>query len=126
VAAAVVAVALHVALDTRHYNYPKIVLYAAGLALAWAYVDKPGRARLAAMGALIGTGFLFRHDTCVSRRASLRPSPRAPMSMGSMRAVAASGRWPSSSCRFQFWRWRRIEYRSAQYGATRRMFPGCR
>ncbi len=65
VVAAVVAVAVHVALDARHYNYPKIVLYAAGLALAWAYVDKPGRARLAALGALIGIGFLFRHDHVV-------------------------------------------------------------
>jgi hypothetical protein len=62
VVAALVAVAIHIALDTRHYNYPKIVLYAAGLALAWAYVDKPGRARLAALGALVGIGFLFRHD----------------------------------------------------------------
>ena len=65
VVAAVVAVAVHVALDARHYNYPKIVLYAAGLALAWAYVDRPGRARLAALGALIGIGFLFRHDHLV-------------------------------------------------------------
>ena len=62
VVAAVVAVAVHVALDARHYSYPKVVLYAAGLALAWAYVDKPGRARLAALGALIGIGFLLRHD----------------------------------------------------------------
>ena len=62
IVAAVVAVAVHVGLDARHYNYPKIVLYAAGLALAWAYVDRPGRARLAALGALIGIGFLFRHD----------------------------------------------------------------
>ncbi len=63
--AAVGAVVVHVGLDARHYNYPKIVLYAAGLALAWAYVDKPGRARLAALGALIGIGFLFRHDHLV-------------------------------------------------------------
>ena len=65
VVAALVAVAVHVALDARHYNYPKIVLYAAGLALAWAYVDRLGRARLAALGALIGIGFLFRHDHLV-------------------------------------------------------------
>ena len=65
VVAAVVAVAVSVALDPRHYNYPKIVLYAAGLALAWAYVDRPGRGRLAALGALIGIGFLFRHDHLV-------------------------------------------------------------
>ena len=63
--AAVVAVVVSVALDPRHYNYPKIVLYAAGLTLAWAYVDRPGRARLAALGALVGVGFLFRHDHLV-------------------------------------------------------------
>ena len=63
--AAVVAVAVHIALDTRPYNYPKIVLYAAGLAAAWSYVDRPSRARLTAMGALIGIGFLFRHDHLV-------------------------------------------------------------
>ena len=65
VVAAVVAVAVHIALDARHYNYPKIVLYATGLALAWAYVDSPSRARLVALGALIGIGFLFRHDHLV-------------------------------------------------------------
>ena len=46
-------------------NYPKIVLYATGLALAWAYIDSPSRARLVALGALIGIGFLFRHDHLV-------------------------------------------------------------
>ena len=65
VVAAAVAVAVHIALDARHYNYPKIVLYATGLALAWAYVDSPSRARLVALGALIGIGFLFRHDHLV-------------------------------------------------------------
>ena len=63
VVAAVVAVAVHIALDARHYNYPKIVLYATGLALAWAYVDSPSRARLVALGALIGIGFCFGTTT---------------------------------------------------------------
>ncbi|MBF8300858.1 MAG: hypothetical protein HW394_1228, partial [Acidobacteria bacterium] len=86
-------------LDTRHYNYPKIVLYAAGLALAWAYVDKPGRARLVAMGALIGTGFLFRHDHLVYlgalsvmtiafvHRASMRDGLRAAAALCSGAAI---------------------------------------
>ncbi|MBF8300545.1 MAG: hypothetical protein HW394_915, partial [Acidobacteria bacterium] len=99
VVAAVVAVVVHIALDTRHYNYPKIVLYAAGLALAWAYVDKPGRARLAAMGALIGTGFLFRHDHLVYlgalsvttiafvHHASLRDGLRAAAGLCSVAAI---------------------------------------
>ena len=60
--AALVAVAIAVALEPRHYNYPKIVLYAVALALAWAYVENPGRARLVALAAITGIGFLFRHD----------------------------------------------------------------
>jgi hypothetical protein len=64
-AAALLAIAIHIALDARHYNYPKIVLYAAGIALAWAYADNPGRGRLAALGGFVGLAFLFRHDNIV-------------------------------------------------------------
>jgi hypothetical protein len=60
--AALLSVAIHVALAPRHYNYPKLVLYAVGIAAAWAYVDRPNRARLTSLGAIIGVGFLFRHD----------------------------------------------------------------
>jgi hypothetical protein len=63
--AALLAIVVHIALDARHYNYPKIVLYAAGIALAWSYVDWPRRGRLAALGALLGIAFLFRHDNIV-------------------------------------------------------------
>jgi hypothetical protein len=62
IVAALVAVAIHIALSPRHYNYPKIVLVAAGLALAWAYLDRPTTPRIAAFGALVGVAFLFRHD----------------------------------------------------------------
>jgi hypothetical protein len=62
---AVLAVAVHIALDARHYNYPKIVLYAAGLALAWAYADRPSGPRRIALGVLVGVGFLLRHDHLV-------------------------------------------------------------
>ena len=62
---ALLSVAIYVALDTRHYNYPKIVLYAAGLALAWAYADAPSLIRRLGLGALVGIGFLFRHDHLV-------------------------------------------------------------
>jgi hypothetical protein len=62
---AVLAVAVHIALDARHYNYPKIVLYAVGLALAWAYADRPSGARRIALGVLVGVGFLLRHDHLV-------------------------------------------------------------
>jgi hypothetical protein len=63
--AALVAIVVHIALDARHYNYPKILLYAAGIALAWAYAERPGRGRLAALGGFVGIAFLFRHDNVV-------------------------------------------------------------
>jgi hypothetical protein len=63
--AALLASAIHIALDARHYNYPKIVLYAAAIALAWAYAGRPGRGRLAALGGFVGLAFLFRHDNIV-------------------------------------------------------------
>ena len=63
--AALVAVAIQIALDPRHYNYPKLVLYAAAITAAWAYVDRPTHARLAVLGAIVGIGFLFRHDHLV-------------------------------------------------------------
>lgn len=63
--AALVAIAIHIALDARHYNYPKIVLYAAAIALAWSYAERPGRGRLAVLGGFVGLAFLFRHDNIV-------------------------------------------------------------
>jgi hypothetical protein len=60
--AALIAVAIQIGLDPRHYNYPKLVLYAAAITAAWAYVDRPTHARLAVLGAIVGIGFLFRHD----------------------------------------------------------------
>ena len=63
--AGLTAVAIQVAIEPRHYNYPKIVLYAAGVTCAWAYVDKPGRGRLIAFGVLAGVASLFRHDHVV-------------------------------------------------------------
>ena len=77
--AALLAVAIHIALDARHYNYPKIVLYAAG------HRAGVGVCRQADACAARGAGrdrrrrVLFRHDTRVSRRA--RPADdraRAP------------------------------------------------
>jgi hypothetical protein len=65
VVVALSGVALQIAFEPRHYNYPKIVLYAIGITLAWAYVEKPNRLRLGALGALIGVAFLFRHDHLV-------------------------------------------------------------
>ena len=97
--AACVAAALLVAIAPRHYNYPKIVLYATALALAWAYIGKPGRARLGALGALIGIAFLFRHDHLIylgafglltiafAHRASIQDGLRAALGLGAATAV---------------------------------------
>jgi hypothetical protein len=62
---ALFAVALQVALEPRHYNYPKIVVYALGLACAWLYVRRPGRAAAALFAVLTAVAFLFRHDHLV-------------------------------------------------------------
>ena len=61
-AAALAGVALQIALDPRHYNYPKVVFYAIGLACAWAYVANPRRSRLVLLAAVVAVAFLFRHD----------------------------------------------------------------
>ena len=97
--AALIAVAIHIALEPRHYNYPKLFLYAAGIALAWAYVDKPSRVRLTALGATIGVGFLFRHDhlvylgvlglatVAIVHRASIREALPAAVQLSAAAAV---------------------------------------
>jgi len=97
--AALVAVAIAVALEPRHYNYPKIVLYAVALALAWAYVENPGRVRLVALAAVTGVGFLFRHDhllylgalslmtVAAAHRASVHDSLRATLALSAATAV---------------------------------------
>ena len=96
---ALVAVGVSIALDARHYNYPKIVLYAAGLMLAWAYVDRPDGIRRMGLGALVGLAFLFRHDHLVYlgalslmtvafvHRSSLRDGVRAAMGLCGATAV---------------------------------------
>ena len=61
-AAAIVATLVHVGLEPRHYNYPKLMLYAVGVWLAWRYVDRPTTSRVVTFGAWAGLGFLFRHD----------------------------------------------------------------
>ena len=98
-AAALLAIAIHIALDARHYNYPKILLYAAGVALAWAYVDNPGRGRLAVLGGWVGIAFLFRHDNmlylgafvlltlALVHRRSTREASRAIAGAGAAAAV---------------------------------------
>jgi hypothetical protein len=97
--AALVAVAIVVALEPRHYNYPKIVLYAVALALAWAYIENPRRVRLTALAAIAGVGFLFRHDHLIylgalslmtiaaAHRSSVHDSLRAMLALTAVTAV---------------------------------------
>jgi len=77
--AALLALVVHIALDARHYNYPKIALYAAGLALAWAYVDWPRRGRLAALApeAVTRSFPLQQADVGLTGAALLVSGPRA-------------------------------------------------
>lgn len=44
------------------YSYPKVLVYAAGIALLWRYIDNPSRRRAAVLGAAIATAFFLRHD----------------------------------------------------------------
>ena len=53
---------LQVAMAPRAYNYPKLLAYAAGIPLLWAYINAPSRIRLFPV-ALAGVfAFLLRHD----------------------------------------------------------------
>ena len=56
---------LQIGIAPRLYNYPKIILTAAGILIAWRYVDRPSPARLYALSAIIAVGFLFRHDYAI-------------------------------------------------------------
>lgn len=97
--AALFAVAIHVALEPRHYNYPKLVLYAVAIALAWAYIDKPNRPRLAALGAIVGVGFLFRHDHVVYLGA-LGVMTIAVVHHGSIHRALHAGAWLCATAAF--------------------------
>jgi hypothetical protein len=46
----------------RLYSYPKIVLYPVLMLLAWRYLDRPSRGRLAALAGFVVVAFLMRHD----------------------------------------------------------------
>jgi len=46
----------------RLYSYPKIILYPVLVLLAWRYLDRPGRGRLAALAGFTVVAFLMRHD----------------------------------------------------------------
>mgnify|MGYP006273011919 CR=1 FL=1 len=53
---------LHVLLDARLYNYPKILVYAVAIPLLWRFCDAPGAAIRSWLAVVTVIGFLFRHD----------------------------------------------------------------
>jgi hypothetical protein len=59
---ALLAAVLEVAIVTRTYGYPKVLVYAAAFLLLQRYVTRPTTARLWALAASIAVAFLFRHD----------------------------------------------------------------
>jgi hypothetical protein len=56
------AAALHILLEPRFYNYPKILVYVAAIPAMWAFADRPDRRRAAILAAITAVAFLFRHD----------------------------------------------------------------
>ncbi len=59
---AAIATLLCVALFPRPYAYPKILLYAAGPLVMWAWLAKPTFGRIFGMAAIVVIAFLLRHD----------------------------------------------------------------
>jgi hypothetical protein len=59
---ALLAAVLEVAIVTRSYGYPKILVYAAAFYVLQRYVTRPTTVRLFALAAAIVVAFLFRHD----------------------------------------------------------------
>jgi hypothetical protein len=59
---AVIATVLTVALFPRPYAYPKILLYAAGPLVMWAWLDKPTLRRMVGLAMFIAVSSLLRHD----------------------------------------------------------------
>src|SRR5471032_2248568 len=61
VIATIVAV-LQILMAPRFYNYPKLIVYAIGIAAIWSYFERPGRRGLLLMAIAGVVAFLFRHD----------------------------------------------------------------
>jgi hypothetical protein len=60
--AGVAAVAVHVFLEPRFYNYPKILAYVVAIPLLWRLAESPTVARCAWLAVATVVAFLFRHD----------------------------------------------------------------
>jgi hypothetical protein len=56
------AALLQVLVSPRLYSHPKIMIYSVFLAIAWWYLDRPGRGRLALVALWTAVAFLIRHD----------------------------------------------------------------
>lgn len=63
--AAGLAVFAQVALNPRTYSYPKLLVQAIALTVAWWAVQRPAVSRLAALAAATALGYYFRHDNAV-------------------------------------------------------------
>jgi hypothetical protein len=51
-----------VAMLTRYYNYPKVLVYAVAIPCLWAFASRQTPGRLFAVALTTATGFLFRYD----------------------------------------------------------------
>jgi hypothetical protein len=61
-AVALFAIALQALAYPRSYSYPKLLLHAVAVALCWAYLARPTRARRLGLAALVAVAALFRPD----------------------------------------------------------------
>ncbi len=59
---AVIAAVFQVMIGPRSYSYPKLLLYAVGIAACWRLIDRPTPSRAVVLGLVTATAFLFRHD----------------------------------------------------------------
>ncbi len=62
IAAGLLAVAFHMHLGPRFYNYPKFLVYVVAIPLCWRFLDRPGVRLRSLIAATTVMGFLFRHD----------------------------------------------------------------
>ena len=58
----VAAALFEVALQPRYYGFPKVLVYALAVPLAWRVIETPTRRRTVALAALTVLAFLLRHD----------------------------------------------------------------
>jgi len=60
--AGLAACLVHIWLGPRFYNYPKVLVYVAAIALLWWFADRPGAKPRLWIAVATVIGFLFRHD----------------------------------------------------------------